>query len=132
VGSENVDVVRRAYEAFNGGDLERLLALLDPGVHVDMSARVFNPAEYDGHDGVRRLHREIFEVWEEFRWEPEDVVGGEDQVIAVVRSYGRGRGSGITIDRRIAFHWTMRDGRGLAIKLYVDPAEALALLPSRA
>jgi len=121
----NLETVRRAYEAFNRGDLVAFLAELDDEVHVDMTERVFNPDTYDGHEGVRRFYAEVREVWEDFRWDPEEIVGAGDKVAALVHSHGRGKGSGVKVDRRIGFVWTLRAGRATSIRLYVDQAKAL-------
>lgn len=50
---ENVETVRRAHEALNAGEVETLIALCDSCFRLDMSDRVFNPAVYQGHEGIR-------------------------------------------------------------------------------
>jgi hypothetical protein len=44
-----------------------MLALCAPDFQMAASRRVFNPATYDGHAGLRRAIREIWEAWEDFR-----------------------------------------------------------------
>lgn len=129
----DVDVVRGAYEAFNRRDLAGFLEPLAPDVHVDMSERVFNPDTYDAHDGVRRLFGEIMDVWETFEWQLEEIVDAGGTVVALVRAQGKGRGSGVETDRRIAFTWELRDGKATLIRLYVDRERALqaAGVPTR-
>lgn len=100
MSEEAVELVRRAYDALNRGDIEALLRLCNPDFHLDMSERVFNPATYEGHDGIRRFYREVREVWEEFKWEPKALHGAGEQVVALLHSHGRGSGSGIEIERR--------------------------------
>jgi len=69
---ENVEIVRRAHEALNSGDMDALIALCNEGFRLDMSDRVFNPAVYEGHDGIRRFYSEVRDVWESYVWEPDD------------------------------------------------------------
>ena len=122
---ENLKLVSSAYEALNRGDVEVVVDLCEPDFELDMSQRVFNPTTYEGHDGIRRFYREVREVWEEFRWDPEALHDAGDRVVAVLRSYGRGRASGVEIDRQVAMVWTVREGRASALQFYLDPGEAL-------
>ena len=127
---ENVEVVREAMSLMNvaGRDREaarRLVDLFDPEVRIDMSRRVFNPDIYEGQEGLRRLGREVRDVWEEFRIEPERFVDAGDTVVVIEKRYGRGRGSGIDVEQRSAVIWTLRDGKIIAMETDVDPQEAL-------
>jgi ketosteroid isomerase-like protein len=56
---ENVEIVRRAHEALNDGDLDALVALCDAGFRLDVSDQVLNPAVYEGHEGIRRFCAEV-------------------------------------------------------------------------
>ena len=121
----NVELVRRAYEALNAGDMDGLIEICDPGFELDMEERVFNPATYRGHDGIRRFYAEVREVWEDYRWEPEELIDRGDQVVALLHARGRGRGSGLEIDRRVAMVWTVAGEKTLALRFYVDREAAL-------
>lgn len=125
MSEEDLELVRSALEALNRGDMEAFVELCDPDFQLDMSERVFNPAIYEGHEGIRHFYREVREVWEEFRWEPEGLHGAGEQVVALLHSHGRGRGSGVEIDRHVAMVWTVREGRATALRFYVDQADAL-------
>jgi ketosteroid isomerase-like protein len=125
MSEENVEIVRLAYERLNGGDIDGLIELCSSDFQLDMSERVFNPAVYEGHEGIRRFHVEVLEVWEEFEWEPKRLVQSGDQVVALLHAHGRGRGSGLEIDRRIAMLWTVRESEAISLRLYVDEADAL-------
>jgi uncharacterized protein len=125
MAQENVELVRRAYAALNAGDVEGLIELCDQDFEIDMEERVFNPATYRGHDGIRRFYGEVREVWAEYRWDPEELIDREDQVVALLHAQGRGRGSGVEIDRRVAMVWTLGGTKALAVRFYVDRAEAL-------
>jgi ketosteroid isomerase-like protein len=125
VSEEDLELVRSALEALNRGDMEAFVELCDPDFQLDMSERVFNPAIYEGHEGIRHFYREVREVWEEFRWESEGLYDAGEQVVALLHSHGRGRGSGVEIDRHVAMVWTVREGRATALRFYVDQADAL-------
>jgi ketosteroid isomerase-like protein len=122
---ENVEVVRRAHQALNGGDMDALVVLCDAEFRLDMSDRVFNPAVYAGHEGIRRFYTEVRDVWANYVWEPEELIKAGDNVVALLRSIGRGQGSGVEVERRTAIVWTVRDGRAMALRFFRDRREAL-------
>ena len=123
--SENAEVVRRAHEALNSGDMDALVALCDKEFRLDMSDRVFNPAVYEGHDGIRRFYSEVRDVWESYVWEPEQLIEAGPDVVALLRSTGRGRGSGVEVERETAMVWSVREGRATVVRFFRDRAEAL-------
>ena len=118
------DIVRRAHDALNRGDADALAALCAPDFRLDMSDRVFNPEVYSGHDGIRRFVAEVHEVWETFTWEPSDLKEAGDVVFALVNSVGRGRGSGLEIDRHSAMLWLIPEETLFALTFYRDPSAA--------
>jgi ketosteroid isomerase-like protein len=123
---ENVETVRRAHEALNAGDVEALIAVCDSGFRLDMSDRVFNPAVYQGHEGIRAFYSEVMDVWESFTWELTDVEDHDGVVVALLQSTGKARSSGLELDRRGAMVWRVDGGTAMSLTFYRDPAEALA------
>src|SRR5919204_4435315 len=125
MSQENMEIVRLAHEALNIGDVDALVALCDARFRLDMSDRVLNPAVYEGYDGIRRFYQEVRDVWASYTWEPEELVEAGDHVVALVRSSGRGRGSGVEIERRTAMVWTVRNNRAKSLHFFRDPEAAL-------
>jgi ketosteroid isomerase-like protein len=125
MSQESMEVVRRAHQALNGGDMDALVVLCDVEFRLDMSERVFNPAIYEGHDGIRRFYSEVREVWASYVWEPEELMEAGDEIVALLRSGGRGRGSGVEVERLTAMVWTVREGRATALRFFRDRSEAL-------
>ena len=126
MSGENVETVRRAHEALSTGEIDALIALCDPAFRLDMSDRVFNPAVYEGHEGIRAFYREVMDVWESFTWEVTDVEEHDGVVVVLLRSTGKARGSGLELDRRSAMVWRVDGGAALSLTFYRDPAQALA------
>jgi uncharacterized protein len=125
MSQENMEIVRRAHEALNAGNIDELVTLCHPDFQLDMSDRVLNPAVYQGHDGIRKFYVEVQDVWERYVWEPEELRDEGDTVVALLRSEGRGRGSGVEIDRKTAMVWTVRAGKALGLRFYREPERAL-------
>jgi ketosteroid isomerase-like protein len=127
----NVELVKRAMDLFSRAGTDRaagqeLIELMAPDVRIDMSRRVFNPAVYEGHEGLRQLGREVNEVWDEFQIEPERFVEKGDRVVVIETRRGRGKGSGLAVEQRAGVIWTLRDGQVAAMETDLSPEEALA------
>ena len=108
----------------NSGDAEALLAECDPEFRLDMSDRVLNPDIYEGHEGIRRFLAEVHEAWETFTWEPEELIESGILVVSLIRSLGRGRGSGVELDRRAAMLWTVPADRAASLRFFRERAAA--------
>jgi len=125
MAGENVEIVRRAHDALNAGDMGALTALCAPTFRLDMSDRVFNPAVYQGHEGIRAFYAEVMDVWESFTWEVTGVEDHGELIVAFLESTGKARGSGLELDRRSAMVWRVDEGRAMSLTFYRDPADAL-------
>ncbi len=123
--SPAVELVRRALAALNDGDLDGLIAVCDRDFELDMSDRVFNPSTYRGHDGIRQFHAEVLEVWDHYTWEPEHVVDHGNLVVALLRTSGKGRGSGLEVERQTAMIWTVSGDKATSLRFYRDQDRAL-------
>ncbi len=129
--SPAVELVQRALAALNAGDLEELVAVCDRDFELDMSDRVFNPSTYRGHDGIRQFHTEVLEVWDQYTWEPEQVMDHGNLVVALLRTSGKGRGSGLEVERQTAMIWTVRGDKATSLRFYRDQDRALDAAASR-
>jgi ketosteroid isomerase-like protein len=126
MSQENVETLRRAYEAFSSGDMVRILAFAHPDLEVvvppDLSAE---PDTYRGHDGVRRYFQSFGDAMDEIRFQPERFWDVGQSVLAVVRVTAKGRQTAIPVEQRIAQVWTMRDGMGVRVQTYASLSDAL-------
>lgn len=140
MSADNVELVRRGYEAFNRGDIQTALALFDPRVEVHVSRegrQVLGPAfssVYSGLDGFMEFLGQLQAAWEAWSWEPEEFIdAGEDRVLVMARMRGRGKAGGREVDQPIAQVCTMEDGRLVRHETYWDRDEArqaVGLAPS--
>src|SRR3954471_7409506 len=99
---ENIDLVRRGYEAFNRGDVEAWLGFLDPGVELDERYIAPDAAVYRGHDEVRRWLEKGIEALGESWFEPIRSVDHDDGVVTEVVVHVRGAASGAETTARLA------------------------------
>lgn len=119
-----LEIVARAHQALNEGDVDALVALCTPDFRLDMSDRVLNPAIYEGHEGIRRFYSEVTEVWESFTWEPVELEEVDEVVLVLVHSRGRGSHSGLELDRRSAMVWRFVDEQLASLTFFRNPDEA--------
>ena len=82
-------------------------------------------ASYRGLDGLTELWLDWLEPWESYRTEIEDAIDLGDQVLLLVRDYGRRHGMESEVSLLGAALWTIADGRIVRAVFYSDRAEAL-------
>ena len=127
MSEENVEIVRRALEAWGRGEPKAVADLLDPDVEWSMPPNIPDAGTYTGRDEVVRRLEEFLEAWDDLAVTVEELVDAGDRVVALVRYSGRGRESGIEIggmgtDAQV---WTLRNGKALRVQLYGGTADAL-------
>jgi ketosteroid isomerase-like protein len=124
---ENVDIVRGMCEAFARGDWEAGVRPLDPDVVWDTTTMgVWPEAEVlTGREAVIDFFRRFLGTWDEYHADFEDYVDAGDHVVVTIRDGGRGKGSGVEVERRFAQLWTVRGGSVVAFRAYESRAEAL-------
>jgi ketosteroid isomerase-like protein len=118
---------RAALAAFGNGDIDRLLRQFHPDfegvVPPELSAE---PDTYHGHAGVRRYLESFREYVDGLRFVPEELIDTGDAVVVALRIEGRGRGSGVPFEQRLANRITLRDGLIASMRAYATVDEALA------
>ena len=112
----NTDFLLAGYEAWNRGDREAWLALLDPEIQIKTSGAFPDLApEYRGHKRAAKFWSQMLEPWEEFHIEVERIEEESDIVAAGIRFRARGSDSGVEVDMRLGSRIRIRDR--LAIEL---------------
>ena len=124
---ENVEVVRRAHEAFNRAGVDALLEHFDSDAEYDITAGIGPYAGvYYGRAAIRTFLADYFDSWEYVRLEPQDFVEVDpDHVVFLLRMDMRGKGSGVDVEAKPTNVWTVRGGKTVRVAVYNDRAEAL-------
>ena len=124
MSEENVEVVRRIYDAFAEGDFARALEEGEPDFEwIPPEQDIQGPVQ--GLGNLRRFLEDQNEAFEDFRVEAEELKVRGDQVLAFIRVSGRGRGSGVEFDIRAANLWTFRGGRLIRGQVFPEREKAL-------
>jgi len=107
-----VATVRQMFEAVADRDLEGLIALADADIEL---VSAMSPAEggapYRGIDGVRQWWANTFATWDDYRLEPIELLDLEPYVLGVFIIGGRGKTSGVPVERRIFLSIEVNSGR---------------------
>jgi ketosteroid isomerase-like protein len=125
MSQENVEIVRRRYEALNRRDLEGSLQDLHPDAEVDWSESFgVQRGMYRGIGEIRRFWEEWLEVFEEIDIRPEAFITVGEHVVVPNRAHFRGR-DGVGVDASSASVFELRDGKIVSQRLYQDREAAL-------
>jgi ketosteroid isomerase-like protein len=127
MGTDNVDIVRSGYRAFEERGVEGILQFLDPQIEWRMSAAFTGtPRTYRGYDGVREVFQFFNELIEGLGADPHEFIDAGDHVIVPVHMHGRLRESGEPVAYELVQVWTGRDGKAIRLVTYPDRETAEA------
>lgn len=127
ISEQNVEVVRRWYEAISRGDPAALLESVSSD--ADFVNEILGDT-YHGREQIRKMFEEIWEVVEDYRVEPEEFIEQGDQIVVSVRLSGRLRHTGISEGgwiraEKMAHVLTIRNGKIVRNRVCRDKARAL-------
>ncbi|HKP88409.1 MAG TPA: nuclear transport factor 2 family protein [Thermoleophilaceae bacterium] len=123
---ENVELIQRSFDSFNGRDLDAFLGLMDPEVEFTPYERALEGlGPYRGHDGVRTWWEEAFTALPEFRVEPREIRDLGDVTLTHGRLRGQGGASGAAFDRQLWHVAKWRDKRQIWWSAFESEADAL-------
>lgn len=124
---ENVEIVRRAYEAWDQGVYPEFIAMLDAEIELVLPKGGLNEGTQRGHGAVRQVLESYVESFENLRVEPEQFFDNEDRVVVFVRISGQGRGSGVQLEVRPAHVLTLRGGKVRRLEAFPERERHTAL-----
>jgi ketosteroid isomerase-like protein len=133
MSEENVEIVRRVFEAFQTG-LERG----DPGALFDLETVADDlewmpfpglpgmPQSYRGRDGFIEFMRTWTEGFEGWSLEYERLIDApDDRVVALLHQSATGKESGVPVELHFGQVSELEDGRVIRVRNFPDLAEAL-------
>ena len=128
---EDVEIVRRVYDAVARRAAATVLALYDPGVELDTTRAavgdLMGRSVYRGHEGLRSWFRQWHEAWGDVETSCEELIdAGDSVVVSVARYRARGRASGARVEGPAQYGvWTVREGKIVRVVWFSTRAEAL-------
>jgi ketosteroid isomerase-like protein len=123
MSEENVDLVRGGFDAFQEGDLSRMLDLMAD----DLVTYRADPdgATYHGKDGFLRATADWTEGFSEWSVIPREFIDAGDRIVVPVRQVARGEASGIPVEGEFWFVFEMRGRTVAKVSFYIRRGEAL-------
>jgi ketosteroid isomerase-like protein len=123
---DDVEVVRRATDAYNRGDVGGFAETWAPDAVVDWSnSRGFDAGAYRGRDEIRAFMERFLAAFDEVRIDLADPIEVEEGTVVVENvTHFRGR-DGVEVQARSAWLITIRDGQQTSLTLYQTRQEAL-------
>ena len=122
MSEENVEIVRRAY--LNPAALTDA-APIAPDAEFDFTALYPDQPVLRGIDAMRSF-RDAGPWGRSQRFQPERYLDVDDErVLVLVRAIATGRGSGVSVETRIAHEITIRGGVIVRVKVHRGHSEAL-------
>jgi len=124
MSEENVEIVRRAIAAYSGtGEIRE--DLFDPEIRVWESQELPGELAGKGYDNLVRASENLLDSFEELSIEPERVFDLGERILVFVIVRGKGKGSGVPVDVRLAYLMTLRQGKVIEWGLFGDRDKAL-------
>ena len=123
MSEENVEVVRRGWQAWEHGDLTGLLDLMSDDL---VTRRVgLDTATYTGKEGYLEATADWNEGFAEWSVTPEEFIDAGDCVVVRNHQIARGEASGVSIESDFWFVFTVSGGKITRLDMYVSESEAL-------
>jgi ketosteroid isomerase-like protein len=125
VSQENVEVVRRSYEAWNAGAMDALRECYDPNAVIvfGAEARPEGPEAIAGVDALMLLYARLREAWDADEMDPIRFTDAGDRVVVRYVWHARGRGHDLEIEQSVVC--TLSQGRISRVEPFPDHLAAL-------
>jgi ketosteroid isomerase-like protein len=123
-----VALLRQGIEAWNEGDVERMIEMCAADVELNpVVAGTVSGGVYRGHDGLRQFVRDYEEAFESFEFELDESDWHDfgDRVAWLGRLRAKGRDSGVELDQPFGIAVAVHDGKAVRFRSFLDTEEAL-------
>ena len=126
MSEENVEIIRRFFDAYNRGDLQATLDLAIAPEFEFRTSGLFMDTEgvYRGREGWSEFWHTFHAAWENITVNVERMEDLGEQVLVLGTFHGEGRGSGVEVTREAAWLTTLRDGLFVQTQTFASWADA--------
>jgi ketosteroid isomerase-like protein len=127
MSEENVEVMRTATAAMTGGDAAGALEALDPEIEWHATVGGIDEGRvYHGPDEVVKAFADYFEVWERIELRVDDIIdAGGDHVVVLFHEVAKGRESGAVVETDTGTVNTIRNGKIVEVRSFMNRGDAL-------
>ena len=126
MSQENVEIVRKAIQAWNQREADLLLSYAAPEIDwMPAGPAAVERSVYRGHDEVASAYATVWETWDLFEFQEGQVRDLGDSVLWLGRVKMRGGASQVELDQEFAAYWMVRDGKLIRIQALLSWQDAL-------
>jgi ketosteroid isomerase-like protein len=125
MSQEDVEIVRRMHDAYARGDLQVTLACFDPELELSTAPSEPGTSTYRGIEGLREATTKWVGTWDDFHIDVEELTDLGEHVLARLHERGRGRGSGVEVERELFQLFTIRGDKIVRLRMFDTSGEAL-------
>ena len=123
MSQENVEIVRRGFEASNRRDWDAMFRDAHPD--FELTLKRSQPGVHRGRQKVQGIFEDQATAFALWTIEPEEFFENDDQVVAYVKFRLRPKGSAAEFEIRIGILWTFRDGQAISAEGFPERDQAL-------
>ena len=123
MSAENLDLIRRAYEAFGRGDIPTVLGIFDPSIQWHVPGRSPLSGDYKGHDDVVGFFTKSQELAAgTLSIEIDDMLAGNERVVVLCTVLAQRHGQHLSAPE--VHVWRVADGRAVEFREYQGDQQA--------
>lgn len=123
---EIISQLRTAYAAFNRGDFDAAVAVLDPKIEWTEPLEFPGGGTYHGREAVKRYLTQSRAGWAEGSSEPERFITAGDRIVVFVCARFRPRERNEWQEVKLADVYSVRSGRIVQMRAFADRQQALS------
>ena len=125
MSQENVDAMRRGWEAYERGDLTEALEGLSPDMVTYVASPLPVAGTYHGPEGLLQLTLDWAEGFDELVVTAKEFFDAGDQVVVRTLHKSRGAESGAPVEAEVWYVFTIRAGKAVRADVFNERHEAL-------
>jgi ketosteroid isomerase-like protein len=124
MSEENVEIIRRVYDALNRNDWDAAFRDAHPDIEITFQRGPLAGA-HRGREKPQEIVADMRAAFDDWIIEPSEFLESGNQVLAIVKNRLRPKGSDVEFETQNGHLWTIRDGTILSLTGYPNPDEAL-------
>jgi ketosteroid isomerase-like protein len=125
MSQENLEIVRRGFEAWSALDVELATSAFDPAIRWHIAEDEPDAHIIEGVQGIVRSLRSWAESFDDFRAEPQKFIDGGDYVVLPVVFRGRVRQTAATLEIEETQVYLVQDGKIVEVRVFRRIEDAL-------
>jgi ketosteroid isomerase-like protein len=127
---DNLDVIRRGYEAFGRGDINALLESFDEQIQwvTPGPPELATSGKRTGRQEVAEFFGAVNQAFDIQRFEPEEFIAQSDRIVVLGSETARVKTTGKVIELDWVHVFKMRNGKVVAFQEFFDTAAVVAAM----